>query len=358
MHAWIEVDTSIIRSNIKTIKRKIGHGVELIGVIKADAYGIGINPIARILEEEGAAMLAVISLEEANQTRKHSSLPILIMGYLDPVELPEAISNGYVIGLFDEFALPIIERHAERLRTVARVHLMVETGLHREGIRPEQALDILSKTRHYPFVQFQAIYSHLAEASSVEENKKQLSIIQHLLADGAGKIPDMPIHLVSSYALDKFAEGYFDAVRVGLAIYGYGELPNTIPALRLKTNIIQITELKTGEKVSYGGEFEAPSDMRAAVISIGYSNGLPAATAEGLEVLVNGNRSKTIGRVCMNMAVIDLGDKPAKVGDEVVLFGRQGNDEITLDNLAHSFRMRHHECIMRLARMNEKKIIE
>ncbi|MEX1123675.1 MAG: alanine racemase [Patescibacteria group bacterium] len=364
MHAWLEVDLNVVRNNFALIRRTVGSGVDVIAVVKTDAYGHGLEKIVETLNNQGVSMLAVMTLEEARKTRANSDKPILLMGYLDTKELTDAIDEGYVLSLYDRDQFAYYQRTAERMGKTINAHLKVETGLNRLGVMPEDAAEFLTGLHHFPNLKVEAIFSHLACADKRDQNLAQLRVIQDLLVEIQGKAPLLPIHLVSSYALGDFKEGYFDAVRVGLAIYGSDEVIKDLePALACKSRVMQIKEIGVGEGVSYGRYFITERPTKIAVVSIGYGDGLSQVFRGNMSVLIKGQKFPIIGQICMNHIIADVTGADIKRSDEVVVIGKQKSPdgveaEITVAELAQQGRIRHHEIVTRLGRALEKKYID
>ncbi len=356
MHAWLEINCDAVRGNLARVKEFIGNGVEIIAVVKTDAYGHGLEEMTKLLDGEGVNQFAVMTLDEARQARRHTEKPILVMGYLDTKEVTDAIEEEFILSLYDREQLAPYQRFAQRMGKRLKVHLKLETGLNRLGVSPEEAKELLTNLHYFPDLEVEAIFSHLACADKREENLKQLAVIQDLLVDIQGKAPLLPIHFVSSYALRDFKEGYFDAVRIGLALYGIDEaIDGLVPALTCKSRVMQVKEVAKGQGVSYGHYFVAERPTTIAVISIGYGDGLSQVFRGNMSVLINGARLPVVGQICMNHIIADVTDSIVKRGDEVVVIGSQkGSDgkvaTITVAELAQQGRIRHHEIVTRLGR--------
>jgi len=354
MRAWLEVDLDVLGENYQLVRNKIGAGVDLMAVVKADAYGHGLDRIAKELDLLGVDSFAVISLDEARRVRRHSARPVLIMGYLDQKEIAEAIDEDFILSLYDRELIALYERTASRIGKLARVQMKVETGLNRLGIEIDEAADVLTGQHRFPHVSVEAVFSHLTDAADRESNLEQLRRLQQLLVKTQGRTPLLPIHFVSSGSLENFPEGRFDAVRVGLALYGVDEaLSGTKPTLSCKSVVMQIKEIAVGEGVSYGHLFVAERPTTIAVVAIGYAEGYTQALTGRAEVLVKGKRAKVLGKICMNLITVDVTDLPVRRGDEVVLLGSQKDDlgqvtTITASELALWSKLRHHEIITRM----------
>jgi alanine racemase len=354
MRAWLEIDLEVVRQNYKAIRKTVGSQVGIIAVVKADAYGHGIEEICRVLDGCGVDMFAVISLEEAIKVRRHSRKSVLILNYLDSRETAEAINLGFVLTLYDKEMIPQIDRAAERVGRKARVHLKVETGLNRLGLSLEETVDFLVSQRHFPHVHAEAVFSHLARADNYETNARQLRQLQEVILRTQDRVEVLPFHLTSSYALKDFAEGYLDAVRVGLAFYGIDDvIPGLSPCLSFKSVVAQVKAVPKNEGVSYGFLWTAKKQTDVAIVCAGYAEGFTQALTGRAEVLINGNKVPVIGKIAMNMCIADVTGLPAKRGDEVVLIGSQKNEDgqaatIKVAELAQNSGLRHHEIVTRI----------
>jgi len=355
MHAWLEVDLETIRQNYEVVRRHVG-GVDIIAVVKTDGYGYGLEKMVELLDQMDVSMFAVISLAEAQRARRITQKPVLIMGYLDVKEVTDAIEEGYILSLYDREQLPFFQRTAERMGKKISVHLKLETGLNRLGLLEDEAVEVLTNLDHFPNVSVEAIYSHLACADKRDKNLAQLRVVQDLLVEIQGRAPLLPIHLVSSYALRDFKEGHFDAVRIGLAIFGIDSVLDGLrPALTCKSIVMQTKEIPAGEGVSYGHYFVTEKPTKIAVMPIGYGDGLSQTFRGAMSVLIGGQKVPVIGQICMNHIIADVTDAAVTRGEEVVIFGKQKDkngheQEITVTELAQQGRIRHHEIITRLGR--------
>jgi len=363
MRAWLEIDVAAIRHNTKVIRDQIGSTVGLIAVIKSDAYGHGIEKVTTVLDSEGVDMFAVISLDEALQARAHSRKRILILNYLDPNEMQEAIEHSFVLTLYDREMIPQLERLAARAGKTVNVHVKVETGLNRLGMSVSETVDFLLSQRHFPHIRVEAVFSHLAQAANYDMNLEQLRKLQDVILQTSDKIDVLPFHLVSSYALANFKEGYLDAVRTGLAFYGTDlVLPGLEPCLTFKAFVAQVKSIDVGEGVSYDHLWRAKRDSDIAIITAGYGEGFTQALTGHAEALIGGKRVPVIGKIAMNMCIADVTGLPIKRGDEVVLIGTQTDEAgkpetIRVADLAQASGIRHHEIVTRLGSAVPRKYV-
>lgn len=348
MRAWLEIDLGVISNNYDLIKARVGERVGVIAVVKSDAYGHGIETIAKLLDKKGVLAFAVISFDEAVRVRKVSNAPVLILGYVDEAELEQAIACGFVLSLYDAGLTSLYDETAKKLGRKATVHLKVETGLNRLGMQQHEAEELLNNQDRYPHLRIESIYTHLSTSSNREENLSQLERFEGLLSKLRPENGRIPLHMANSHALGNFKEGYFNAVRLGLALYGVDEvIPDLQPSLTCKAVIIQRKRVRAGEGISYNKLFRAPRDMEVGVIGIGYAEGLSQALTGKANVLVDGHKTPILGQICMNLSVIDLTDLPGQRGDHVVVVGRSKEQMIKVVDLALAAGIRHHEILCR-----------
>ena len=329
-----EIDLLAIQHNAETIKRYTGK--QLIAVVKTDAYGHGAVRVAEILRPV-ADMFAVATVEEGMELREAGiRKPILILFSCLPAQVGSIVEFNLTPSIGGwEFAKALNEIASETALT--KVHLNVNTGMNRSGVYWTEALQFLSKSKNLPYLEIEGLFTHLATADEVDKSfvSVQLKRFSSLLSDNSEKM----VHVANSAATLAVRESHFDAVRPGLSLYGIypaTEKPILLkPALTWKTRIGWISTISEGEGVSYGLTYKAPYPIRVAMVQIGYGDGYPRALSGTGEVLIGGMHRPIIGRVCMDVSVVQLepADKVA-IGDEVILIGKQENAEITVDEIA------------------------
>lgn len=359
MHAWLEVDLDAVKRNVRLVKQHIGPQTGIVAVVKADAYGHGVEAIARTLDQQDIASFAVITLEEAQRVRSVSTKDVLIMGFLDDVEIEQAIAEGFVLSLYDRPLADLFQSVAERLGTFARVQIKVETGLNRLGLSVDETTEVLANPQVFNRLKVESIYTHLAQSGNRELDFKQYKIFAPVLefAERLG----LPVgrHMANSHALGPFPEGFLDFVRLGLALYGVEEvIPGLEPSLQAKTVVIQKKKLKPGDGVSYNHLFVADKEMEVAVIAMGYAEGLSQALTGKARVLIHGESRPIIGQICMNLCSIDVTGLEVRRGDEVVVIGKQNDQVIRVADMARDAGLRHHEIITRLGKSLPKIYFE
>jgi len=339
-HSWVEIDLGRLKENVRSLRRSIPEQVSIIFVVKANAYGHGLEPVALAAAEAGISWFAVAYLEEAMCLRKVlPDVNILVIGVLEPGDVQAALENRI---------LPIVANldHGEALAAEARkqsvvlpVHLKVDTGMGRLGIQWDDVEASVAVLQQAGGLRFSGVCSHFAsvDPGSPESAGEQVRKFHHALRF-------MPAgvfrHLSSSRAALYFPEWDFDGVRQGIVLYGYGaDDPkgrfHTRPILQWKTRIVQIKSVPAGYNIGYVGTHKTEYPTRIATLAVGYADGYNRALSNRGDVLVRGRRCAVVGRVSMNWVTIDLGsDSDAQVGDEVVLIGEQGDDAIWASELS------------------------
>lgn len=353
---WLEVDLGAIKDNIKTIKKMTG--THVMAVIKANGYGHGVLHVAKAAAEAGAEWCGVARMEEALNLRDAGiTSEIMVLGYTPPVLIPEAIQNEIHVAIYDDEMAKAYAVHAGKASKRLKAHLKVETGMGRLGMNPEAALGFLSMLDDADGIDVDGIFTHFARADEpgVDMTEQQLNRFKKLLADlrGAGLCPGI-VHAANSAAVLNYPEAYFDLVRPGIAIFGLNPspdspLPETFrPALTWKARLTSVRTLPAGHGVSYGSIYVTSKEERIGVIPVGYGDGF--RRVPGQQAIVHGKIVNVVGRVCMDQCMLQLDEVPeASPGDEVVLFGKQGEQEITVEDLAERWGTIDYEVVCGLA---------
>lgn len=346
---WLEVDLEATGHNTRLIRQVIGPGVALMAVLKADGYGHGAVKVARTALNNGAAYCGVASLNEAAALRAANiDAPILILGYTPAWHAREALLRDVTVTLYDLDVARAFSRAAIDLRRPARAHIKIDTGMGRLGVLPKDAVAFINAVAELPGIEIEGLFTHFSCADTdLEFTRLQLSRFLEIVHNPQSKIQNPKwIHAANSAATLALPEARLNMVRVGLALYGlspFGEeqtaLPDVVeqlrPALAWKTTISQVKTLPDGAPVSYGATYRCQGERRIAVIPVGYADGFRRAPQHFGEVLVRGRRAPIVGRVCMDQTMIDVTDIPgARIGDEVALIGRQGDERITAEDVA------------------------
>ncbi|HHS97094.1 MAG TPA: alanine racemase [Chloroflexi bacterium] len=342
---WVEIDLEAIAYNVRQIKEIVGPEVEVLAVLKADAYGHGAITVARTALNNGASFCGVASLNEAIRLREAGiDAPILVLGYTPAWLAREALRYDVTLTLYDPDLARAFSRAAVDLRRTARVHIKVDTGMGRLGLLPDQVVPFVEEIRDLPGLDLEGIFTHfsVADEPDLSYTHWQLNRFREVLRrlEEIG-VAFRYVHCANSAATLRLPEARFNMVRLGLAMYGLQPSPHVPlppgfrPALTWKTTIAQVKTLPPGSYVSYGNTYRTKGEETIAVIPVGYADGFRRAPTRWQAVLVRGQRAPIVGRVCMDQTMINVTHIPnVRVGDEVVLIGRQGDDEITAEEVA------------------------
>jgi alanine racemase len=357
---WVELDLEAIAGNCERLVALAGPGVDVMVVLKADAYGHGAVRIAHTVLAHGATRLAVACLSEAVLLRQAGiDAPILIPGYVPPWQARAAILNDVTCAVFSEDVVQALSTAALDLRATARLHLKVDTGMGRLGLFPAEVLAFMQKVGHLPGVVWEGILTHFpvaddpAEDTYTEEQVQQfLDLLDEL--EAAGFIFPL-IHAANSAGLVRFPSARFNLVRPGIALYGLAPgrgtpLPEGFrPALRFKTTVAQVKTFPPGASISYGRTYRTTGEQRIAVLPVGYADGFRRAPRHWGEVLVRGRRAPIVGQVCMDYTMVDVTPIPGvRPGDEVVLIGQQGDEELTVEEVAERLGTINYEVVSQI----------
>ncbi|RDU34838.1 alanine racemase [Neobacillus piezotolerans] len=361
---WAEIDLGHIEQNILSVRGLLPKGVKVIAVVKANAYGHGGVEVAETALAAGAEYLAVAFLDEALALRKKGiDAPILILGATRPEDVKVAAANRLTVTAFSFDWLNEASDHLGEYDL--SIHLKVDTGMGRIGFREEGDLKTAeSFIQNDERFKLEGAYTHFATADETGTDyfHYQLEEFERLL--GVLSVRPSLIHASNSAAAIRFPEARFNAIRLGIAMYGLSPSPEMKPevpgnlkeAFSLHSRIVQIKKLKKGEKVSYGATYEAPGDEWIATIPIGYADGW-IRKLQGQEVLVGGKRSPIVGRICMDQCMVRL-EEYAPPGTEVILIGRQGEEFVGIDEIASNLETINYEipCIIsnRVPRLYKK----
>ncbi|BAL81184.1 alanine racemase [Caldisericum exile] len=339
---WVEVDLQSIRNNFLKIKEKVFFR-DVICVVKADAYGLGASKIAATLEEVGADGFAVASMEEALTLRESQiKKPILVLGYVDTRNLHLASLNEIRITLFDKDFIKRLKEY--RNETPLKIHVKIDTGMHRLGISLEEVPFVFEELSKFKSVIVEGVYTHFASADSDPDYTRfQISqfnrVLEYLKERNA--CPKV-VHAANSAAVLNFEKAYYTAVRPGILLYGITPNHQKIQlesdfkeAVSIKTRIVKVSYYKKGERISYGGTYQTEKESLIATVPIGYADFIPRNLSNKGYVLVKGLKAPIVGVITMDMMMIDVTGFPyIHPGNEVVIVGSQGENKITMEEFA------------------------
>lgn len=351
---WVEISSAALIANLHAFRRHIGPGVEIAHAIKSNAYGHGLELIAK--EDEACGLvnrLAVISVEELVRVRNVGiKLPVLLLGYVPHQAWEEVVdAEGAPVVANRESLFALSKAASERSRDVP-VHLKIETGTHRYGADAETALDMAEMIDELPGIHLEGIATHFANIEDTTDHsfaagqQKAFESVLSLLRKSGNEVP-VP-HAACSAAAILFPDSLFGMVRIGIAAYGIWPSKETRvsaqhmgldfalkPVLSWKTRVAHINLVPAGDYVGYGCSWRAPVDSRLAVLPVGYADGYDRGLSNVGHVLIRGHRAPVRGRVCMNVTMVDITHLPhVKLEDEVVLLGTQEDECISAEDLA------------------------
>lgn len=339
--AWGQVDLNAVRANARALVAAAAPA-QLLAVVKADAYGHGAVPVARAALDAGATWLGVALVEEGVALREAGiDAPVLVLSEPAPDAADAVVAAHLTPVVYTELGIEALAKAvaAARPDTPLPVHLKVDTGMHRVGCAPEQVAALVEAVSTRPELTLEGLCTHFAVADEPDrsETNAQLGQFRALVEDldRRGLRPPI-VHAANSAALLAFPDTRFDLVRVGIALYGVPpstELADRVeltPVLSLRARVTHVKELPTGARVSYGLRYTLPRPGRVVTVPVGYADGVPRNLGtRGGEVLIGGHRYPIAGAVTMDQLMVDVGDAPVEVGDEVVLLGTQGAETVT-----------------------------
>ena len=341
---WAEIDLEAIRQNVRSFKRHVGAAVQIYAVVKANAYGHGAVPVAKAALEAGAARLAVHRLTEGIELRQAGlTAPILVMGYTPPAGAQTMVEWDLTPScITTEFAQALSTQAAAQGKTIP-LHVKVDTGMSRYGLFPAEVMPFLTAIAKLPAVSIEGLFTHFATADASDQTwvRQQITTFDQVIASIQASGMDIPIiHAANSATTMKLPQAHYNAVRLGISMYGmnpsseWEPVFDLHPALTLKSTVSRVRELPTGAGVSYGRTFVTSRPTTAALVPVGYGDGYHRILTNKGVVLVRGKRAPIIGRVCMDQFVVDVTGIPGvQQDDEVVLVGRQGDERISAEEI-------------------------
>jgi alanine racemase len=354
--SWLEIDLGAIRNNVREMQRITQRPV--MAVVKANAYGHGIEAVGQAVVQAGAAWCGVARIEEAMILRETGVVcPILVMGYTPPERVKEALQADVSLTVDLPEVAAAYAQSAGAANEVLKCHVKVDTGMSRLGIAVENGGSLIHWVHEHEHLLLEGVFTHFARADEPQSltTNQQLVKFQRLVdeIEADGMRPPW-VHAANSAAGLYFPETRFDMVRPGIAIYGLhpsllAPLPETFhPALSMKTRITHVRSLPPGQGISYGHRYVTNAQERVGTLAIGYADGF--RRWPGNKALVRGSEVSVVGTVCMDQCVVSLEDVPeARVGDEVVLLGRQGQAHISAERLAEAWGTINYEVVCGMA---------
>ncbi len=343
--ALARVNLDAIARNVERLRAELREGVQMCAVVKADGYGHGLLDSAGAAIAGGATWLAVASVPEARELVGQPAR-LLVLGPLRAMEVEEAVHLGMEFVVWGEELLAGAARVAEDLGKVARVHVKLDTGMGRFGVRdPERASHLVAAATAHPHVELAGVMTHFATADELGDDffGEQLRRFAEWAQGVKYEHPEVLVHAANSAAVLRDPAAHFDIVRCGIAIYGmdpFGDDPlarGLEPALQLSSYVAAVKRCLAGESTGYGRRFLAAHDTYLGLLPIGYGDGWRRGLSGNAEVLISGRRHPLVGTVSMDSVAVDLGPDPAApalLGQPAVLIGGQGGERITAEELA------------------------
>jgi len=342
--AWTEIDLGKLRRNLQLIRGDLPKHVRLMAVVKDEAYGHGALDVARVAVEEGAWGFGLSTLEEAMTLRDAGiKAPLLLLGERQEAELEWCVDHELTVCVNEPHNIRALAKVAAKLNKRVPVHLKIHTGMSRYGVRWDEALPLIENVLAEKSLQLEGVMTHFSQSDETDKTfaNLQFSRFNEILRALERKKISVPLrHTCNSGGFLDLPHAHLDMVRVGILLYGVfpsqvcRQISGIEPVMSVKARIAAIQKLKPGEVVGYGMRYTATSERRIAVLPIGYGDGFPRVRNEGC-ALIRGKRAPLVGGIAMDALMVDITDIPeAQMWDEALIMGRQGNEEITVRDIA------------------------
>jgi len=374
---WVEINRSALASNIGQFRDLIGDKINLLAVVKANAYGHGILEVSRIALESGVDWLGVHTLDEGLLLRQEGiDCPLLVLGYVSSQELEKAVNHGLRLTVYDLEPIHLLAQISRRLKKKVFLHLKIETGTHRQGIREEDILPFIEEIQKHHYLVIEGLSSHFANIEDTTEHtypRLQLKSFKRIIRKFEKNKIEIPIkHMGCTAATMLFPDTYFDMVRVGIGMYGLWPSKETYlssilqkrksiilkPVLSWKTRIAQIKKVPKGSFIGYGCTYRTTRETVLGVLPVGYYDGYSRRLSNLSYVLIKGHRAPLRGRICMDFIMVDITDIPGiNLEDEVVLLGQDGDEVISADDLADLAGTINYDIVTRLNNIIPRVIV-
>lgn len=349
--AWVEINISNLENNIREIKKNVPQGIKLLGVVKADAYGHGAVMLAPTMLAEGIDMLGVASIDEGADLRQANiNCEVLVLGAVPVWAVESAVKNDLSISIFSEGHIKACEQAYKRTGIKPKVHIKLDTGMNRIGVRADEAVDFIKRVQKLDYINLQGIFTHLAAAEELEKAKEQIlkwnSVIDNVDTTG------LLLHILNTAGTICYDVPNSNMRRVGIALYGlYPDFPDIEfrkPKLKqlisLKGRIVNIHTAKEGEGVSYCHTFVAKGERIIATVPIGYADGVPRLLSNKIKGVVNGVEVPQVGNITMDQMMFDITGVKANIGDVITLL----DEDHSIDEWANILHTINYELTCRL----------
>ena len=357
LRTWVEINLDALECNFDAVREELPENMKILAVVKANAYGHGAIGVAKFLEDK-ADYLAVAATDEALELRKNGvNCPILILGHIPYGDYDNIVKFNITPTISDFYEAELLSKAAVKAGVTAPLHIAVDTGMNRIGfpLNSESVKDIKA-INSLPNVEIEGIFSHFAAADMADKayTRKQVEKFDGFVKSLSEIGVDAPIkHLYNSAAIADLEKKY-DMVRQGIILYGlrpsdeveFNNIKVPQPVMSMKTRVVQVKTLPAGECISYGCTYTTEKETKVATLCAGYADGVTRVLSNNGEVLIRGKRAKIIGRVCMDQFMVDVTDIPdVEAGDTATIFGTDGDETISVDEIAKKANTINYEII-------------
>ena len=357
LRTWVEINLDALGCNFDAVREALPENTKILAVVKANAYGHGAIGVAKFLEDK-ADYLAVAATDEALEIRKNGvNCPILILGHIPYGDYDNIVKYKITPTISDFYEAELLSNAAVKAGVTAPLHIAVDTGMNRIGFKcDENSVEEIKKIKELPNIEIEGVFSHLAAADMLDKayTKMQAEKFDGFVNALSEEGVNAPIkHLYNSAGIADLEKKY-DMVRQGIILYGLRpsdevEFNNIVvpqPVMSMKTRVVQVKTLPAGECISYGCTYTTEKETRVATLCAGYADGVTRVLSNNGEVLIRGKRAKIIGRVCMDQFMVDVTDIPdVEAGDTATIFGTDGKETISVDEIAKKANTINYEII-------------
>lgn len=361
LRCWAEINIDALEHNMKLIRSKTNKNSKVMAVVKADAYGHGAILCAKTLLSAGADWLGVATVPEGVQLRNAGIYaPILVLGAIPEEDMRDAVSFDIITAAFDYENAKELSKVAEAMGKKAKVHIKLDTGMNRIGISAKRGyVEKIKEIEMLPGIEADGIFSHLSCSDAEDEafTLKQIELFENAVKTLEKEGIHFAVkHLANSAAIFKYPQAHYDMVRAGIICYGCCPSEETHifglePVMSFKCNVSFVKTIRKGDCVSYGAAFEAAKATDIATLTVGYADGYTRLLSGKTEVLIKGKRVKVVGKICMDQCMADVsGVNNISVGDVATLFGKDGNEIITADEIAQKIGTINYEILCMVSR--------
>lgn len=345
---WAEINLDHLAHNIRQFQNLVGSETQIMAVVKAGAYGHGAVEVSKAALQAGASRLAVAFLEEAVELRLSGiKAPILLLGYTDPVYFSALVEHNLTPTVFGFETASEFSARASEIGVELPLHIKIDTGMGRIGLLPDEALEVVSRIANLPNLKIEGFFTHFAAAEESDNSytQSQLDLFMRIYESFLSKGLSFPLlHAANTAAAINCRESRLNTIRLGIGMYGCypGENMESdsfklLPVLSLKSRVVLVKKVPPGTSISYGCTYRTAKESLIATIPVGYADGYSRLQSNRGNIIVRGEKAPVVGRVCMDHLMIDVSHIPGvRSGDEAVIYGRQGNAEVKVEEAAQN----------------------